>query len=339
MFTFANEGSGKITRIASDGKLKELHGRNPTLGEFKIRFKKTQGDVKIQTYMTSYEQDIYNPKEAVLSQLKYQSSQRGHGQPLVGLGGDVRHENEAPNFFVYQVTMTLPFQIDVIFESGSRESLPTLSGGEFTREMELQRNMFNERFEEIFQLKSKGYSDQHVTLAKAAMSNMIGGIGYFHGRSKVQSEDFKKPIDYWETGLYTGVPSRSFFPRGFLWDEGFHQLLIQKWDPTITKQVLAHWLDLLNYHGWIPREQILGIEARRKVPDEFVVQRNTNANPPTFFITVETLIKHERQVHGDVTPETIVYLKHIFPRLEAWFNWYNTSQTGNMPGKILYNNN
>ena len=31
------------------------------------------------------------------------------------------------------------------------------------------------------------------------------------------------------------------------------------------QDVLAHWLDLINSEGWIPREQILGDEARSKV--------------------------------------------------------------------------
>ena len=33
----------------------------------------------------------------------------------------------------------------------------------------------------------------------------------------------------------------------------------------ISAEILAHWMDLINVEGWIPREQILGLEARSKV--------------------------------------------------------------------------
>lgn len=52
----------------------------------------------------------------------------------------------------------------------------------------------------------------------------------------------------------------------------------------MSLECIGHWLDLLNVRGWIPREQILGEEARSFVPEEFVAQHTDNGNPPTLFL-------------------------------------------------------
>lgn len=51
------------------------------------------------------------------------------------------------------------------------------------------------------------------------------------------------------------------------------QLLVRRWDPGLSRDVLAHWLDLMSASGWIPREQILGAEAAVRVPVEYVTQK------------------------------------------------------------------
>ncbi|KAK3523216.1 hypothetical protein QTP86_022939, partial [Hemibagrus guttatus] len=195
----------------------------------------------------------------------------------------------------------------------------------------------SEKFEVTFGLQAKEFTSDQVRFAKAALSNMLGGMGYFFGQSVVQSNYHEHPILYPEAALFTAVPSRSFFPRGFLWDEGFHQLLITKWDPQVTRESVAHWLDLMNVEGWIPREQILGDEALSKVPSEFVVQHTENANPPTFFLVLEKILE-QLNTHMDAPQlqNTLPFLRRLYPRLQTWFEWYNTTQAGPLPNSYRW---
>ena len=192
-----------------------------------------------------------------------------------------------PDFVVHQVMGKLLLQLEIVYQSNSFVDCEAkLRGQVYDALLQKYRKHFRNEFESKFHLQEKGFTEDEQEFAMSAMSNLIGGIGYFYGSSKVQSIHNKEPVPYWNAPLYTAVPSRSFFPRGFLWDEGFHNLIISQWDREISFDIMAHWFDLMNVEGWIPREQILGSEARARVPDEFVVQRNNQGNPPTFFIGI-----------------------------------------------------
>ncbi|KAG7314201.1 hypothetical protein KOW79_022697 [Hemibagrus wyckioides] len=152
-----------------------------------------------------------------------------------------------------------------------------------------------------------------------------------------QSNYHKHPILYPEAALFIAVPSHSFFPRGFLWDVGFHQLLISKWDPQLTREAVAHWLDLMNVEGWIPREQILGDEALSKVPSEFVVQHTENANPLTFFLVLEKILEQlDKPTNAPQLQDTLPFLRRLYTRLQTWFDWNKTTQAGPLPNSYRW---
>lgn len=174
----------------------------------------------------------------------------------------------------------------------------------------------------MFQLRQKQYADVYVTMGKHALSNMLGSISHFHGNSKVISPYNKYPIPYGPLTLFSTVPSRSFFPRGFLWDEGFHQILIGRWDDKLSLEILSSWLDMMNIEGWIPREVILGVEAEAKVPQEYIVQHNSVANPPMFFYLIQHFLKDK------TFRENKNLLERLYPRLKLWYGWLNVSQSG-----------
>ena len=68
----------------------------------------------------------------------------------------------------------------------------------------------------------------------AAFSNLIGGMGYWYGESLIYVDEKTPPRKRENHSLFSASPCRSVFPRGFLWDEGFHQIVISEWDPAIT---------------------------------------------------------------------------------------------------------
>nr|XP_009858246.1 mannosyl-oligosaccharide glucosidase-like [Ciona intestinalis] len=338
-FYAATDGQGKLISVVKDTKngryLTQINGETEELGKFKIIFpaENTGVDTRYHTVSTKAE-GLHKLKEAALRKMQATIEKSGNNKDkvLYFLGDSASHRNPPgakSDVVFHQVTLKLPFEIDIIFESETSSRKSQLSGETFTQELAQWKEKFDQNFEERFPLKDKGYDSAKIAFAKAMLSNMVGGIGYFYGHSLVQSENQKTPVKYWDAGLLTAVPSRSFFPRGFLWDEGFHQLLISKWDRTISEEIIEHWLNLLNKDGWIPREQILGEEARSKVPAEFVVQQNKNANPPTLFLAIESILKGFNK--DEINEHDTRFLKKIFPRLEVWYKWFNTTQVGTAP--------
>lgn len=139
-----------------------------------------------------------------------------------------------------QVTGQAPFTVDFVVRAsavGQDDDKPVSTGGGTTSRpfvssatvsgwLAAGSRSFTEQFRQTFSLEDEGFEDRDVAAAKAALSNTLGGMGYFTGRSEVRGAgpNGGNGLSF-EASLFTAVPSRSFFPRGFLWDEGFHQVI------------------------------------------------------------------------------------------------------------------
>lgn len=317
----AIEGKGKLAPVLNDEyRMDYINGSTLDLGHFVLKFPKTRLTEKVKfSYIVTNSSNFNQFDSLVKQEINQNYWNNSHFFKSLS-----KKWQRSPNFVVYQVTAELPVEFDIVFESKSfQQRQDCLSDNIFTRALEGYSQSFDKRFSSIFELEKQGFNTSSIEFAKAGLSNLLGEVSYFYGSSRVKSRATKEPIDYWSAPLYTSIPSRSSFPRGFLWNAGFDNLLISLWNSKISEEIIAYWLDLLNIEGWIPREQILGHEARAKVPEKFIVQINDIANPPTFFLTIQNLIARESV---DTT-----FLKKIFPRLKVWFNWFNTSQVGKIP--------
>lgn len=241
-----------------------------------------------------------------------------------------------------------------------------------TEKIKSNHEAFEERFKSVFKRQSPFTDPKYDSFSKSLFSNLLGGIGYFHGDQIIDRSDAdayaEEDENFWESSklamesakddleiegpseLFTSVPSRPFFPRGFLWDEGFHLLPIADWDMDVALQVVKSWYNQMDSDGWIAREQILGAEARARVPPEFRTQYPHHANPPTLIFVLEKLLDkldHHALVLSanptiPLTPPTddlpnahithpelaITFLKELYPRLQKNLDWYRFTQSG-----------
>jgi hypothetical protein len=155
-------------------------------------------------------------------------------------------EANAVGVFV-QFLSSSPLELHVEFASHvawttSEEAQTThMSPADFSSAVHTLVDDFDQQFEEKFHLERKGvFSAKHVEVARRAMSALLGGLGYFHGSPVTgDSIHFVAPTAPFSASeqesvavlppnvltLFSGTPSRSSFPRGFLWDEVSDQTL------------------------------------------------------------------------------------------------------------------
>lgn len=211
------------------------------------------------------------------------------------------------NLYAVQKFFDGPFQFDVLYESASAKQ--KLSSAVLDQGIPALQESYAARFDDVLPYPIDFPPDLQENMqafSRAVTANLIGGVGYFYGTSIVNkkfSYEWDEDEDEDDEGkdskvakltppnaLLTATPSRSFFPRGFYWDEGFHLLHISVWDADYSLDILREWIDLIDDDGWVAREQILGEEARSRVPVEFQTQVPSWGNPPTLTLILPAII-------------------------------------------------
>ncbi|SCU84631.1 LAFA_0D11056g1_1 [Lachancea sp. 'fantastica'] len=264
----------------------------------------------------------------------------------------------AGNFHFIQKTFDLdqPFEFDIIYnKKGSKQRIS--SSAELTALISWTMDELEMRFNQKFTIEDPKYKQ----FAQETLANLMGGIGYFYGTQMVDREteldeeqfekiELKRAQEEGPLQLFSSVPSRAFFPRGFYWDEGFHLIQMMEYDCDLVLGILQSWFDLIeDDSGWVARELILGNEARSKVPQEFQVQSPNIANPPTLLLCFSELLSRVLQhremalestddeffVDGLQTdqllrrPEVLTsFAKRVYPKLAKHHQWWTESQKG-----------
>ncbi|CAN9134571.1 unnamed protein product [Alternaria alternata] len=252
----------------------------------------------------------------------------------------IQHLPGKGNMHLVQKVFEGAFQFDVIFSSGSVPE--KITSEHLTQQIDSVTSGFSARFTDIFKPQPPFVKERYEEFGKSLFSNLIGGIGYFFGDSRVD-----RSYDPATVRVVYRHSIATLSSRGFLWDEGFHLLPVIDWDADLTLDIIKSWFSLMDEDGWIGREQILGPEARSKVPEEFQVQYPHYANPPTLFMVITSFLDKLDAIKTDTSSEklqqeksysmqlsnreaALEYLRSLYPLLKRNYFWYRKTQAGDI---------
>ncbi|VDK17395.1 unnamed protein product [Anisakis simplex] len=307
--------------------LDSFSGFSRLLGNFTVKFVAKASPNHERSFLadrSSEHLDITKIKETIISVTEVDRNYQTLRLPNRYMSNEDIDGDERMKFIAVQINLPMNSSVEISFANDETE--PPRSE-QFDTILKERTEAFTEKFERIFGLAAKSYSGFYQYMGRYALSNMLGSIGYTSGFNRVQSIFSTKQSKYGKHELFTSCPSRSTFPRGFLWDEGFHHLLIRKFDPELSLQIISSWLNTMNAQGWIPREMILSGEDEMLVPNEFLIQRDSIANPPMFFYLIQRFLDDEEfmRSHRDG-------LVRLYARLRLWHAWLNSTQVGPQAG-------
>ena len=360
----ASEGLGDYKMIITEGTGKHPESNHPSYAEKPL-------DRTMVHVDTVPPEVIWQAKPILFKSLKaqideYIATYGEQNAPPPFQVYTVSNNEAVGNIYMVQKVFEGDFEFDVIFNSGSASK--AITSEDMTKRIGEVSKSYRHRWNAVFKLQPPFATDTLQKFASTMFSNLIGGIGYFYGEAVVDRsyapEYDEENEGFWEetaeararkqeklegpSELFTAVPSRPFFPRGFLWDEGFHLMPIIEWDVDLTLDIIMSWFNLMDDDGWIGREQILGLEARSKVPPDFQVQYPHYANPPTLFFVLDTFIeklgaskdstfaaKLEQESwstsgHLKNQEAGLQYLRELYPKLKKLFFWIRKTQMGDL---------
>lgn len=193
-------------------------------------------------------------------------------------------------------------------------------------EKQKKEHFYHDFIEKFMVSKDISYEDPiflgRLKLSMYAFSNLIGGITHYYGRFHEVNNIFQ----HYFKEVFSCTPSRAKFPRGFLWDEGFHLLIICKYDLELCMIILGNWFDLMDFNGWIAREQIRNEETAYGLEERFIKQDNYEGNPPTLLFPLLYLIKNFKR--GNLNNEKFIdFVEKCYNKIKLWFFWFLENQT------------